>query len=106
MSATTYAHSELRNGVPAIAGTRMKVVLLAMEHRVSDMDAAQLAAAHPHLTLGQIHSALAYYYDHKAALDREIARRERTADAIQAGVKSERRSTSLRSKLRSLSRRA
>ena len=26
----------------------------------------------PYLTLGQIHSALAYYYDHKAAIDEHL----------------------------------
>lgn len=28
---------------------------------------------YPHLTLAQIHSALAYYYDHKEQVDSEIA---------------------------------
>ena len=28
----------------------------------------------PHLTLGQVHAALVYYFDHQKAIDREIAR--------------------------------
>jgi hypothetical protein len=30
---------------------------------------------HPHFSLGQIHSALAYYYDHRDELDADLQRR-------------------------------
>lgn len=30
---------------------------------------------HPYLTMGQIHSALAYYYDHEDELNKDIERR-------------------------------
>ena len=35
----------------------------------------ELPFQHPYLSLGQIHSALAYYWDHQDALDQDIARR-------------------------------
>ena len=38
---------------------------------------------HPYLTLGQIYSALAYYWDHKAALDQDIEQRLERIDHIQ-----------------------
>jgi hypothetical protein len=38
---------------------------------------------HPQLTLGQIHSALAYYWDHKAELDQDIERRLQAVDQLQ-----------------------
>jgi uncharacterized protein (DUF433 family) len=104
MVATTYAHIDHRGGVPYITGTRMKVVLLAAEHRGLNADAVQLRDAHPLLTLGQIHSALAYYYDHQVEMDEDIDRRERLADAIQTKVDSERTGTVLGRKLRSLVR--
>jgi hypothetical protein len=39
---------------------------------------------HPQLTLSQIHSALAYYYDHKKAFDDEIAELNRFAEEFRA----------------------
>ena len=37
--------------------------------------AEELYFQHPYLTLGQIYSALAYYADHQAALERDIENR-------------------------------
>jgi len=38
---------------------------------------------HPYLTLGQIYSALAYYWDHQEELDRDIERRLQFVDQVQ-----------------------
>ena len=35
-------------------------------------DADEIQRQHPHLSPAQIYSALDYYYDHKAEMDREI----------------------------------
>ena len=40
----------------------------------------ELHFQYPHLTLGQIHSALAYYWDHRDELDADIARRSQMAE--------------------------
>lgn len=40
----------------------------------------------PYLTLGQIHSALAYYWDHKEELDRDIERRLERVEQIRREV--------------------
>lgn len=37
---------------------------------------------HPHLSLAQIHSAFAYYYENREKMDGEINRREREAEEI------------------------
>ena len=80
MTATAYAHIDLRrDGVPVIAGTRTKVVLLVMDWYEAGEDAVALQRAYPHLGLGQIYSALAYYHDHKDTLDEEITRRRSRA---------------------------
>lgn len=42
----------------------------------------ELHLQHPYLSLGQIHSALAYYWDHQAELDAEIERRLTLADTL------------------------
>ena len=40
----------------------------------------------PHLSLGAIHSALAYYYDHQTEVDEDIARRKQKVDEIKAEI--------------------
>jgi uncharacterized protein (DUF433 family) len=83
MTATAYAHIELRpDGVPTIAGTRTKVILLVADWHEAGEDVTAIRRAYPDLSPGQIYSALAYYYDHKDALDDEIARRRSRAESL------------------------
>ncbi|MEW4570902.1 DUF433 domain-containing protein [Tautonia sp. JC769] len=77
MATTTYPHLiETAEGLPIIEGTRIKVLFIARE-RLAGNDADAIQRLLPDLTLGQIHSALAYYYDHQAEMDEEIVRRDR-----------------------------
>lgn len=85
----TYEHLQVdANGVPYIAGTTMKVVELVMAQLAYGWSPEELHFQHPYLTLGQIHSALAYYWDHKAELDADIERRWQFAEQarLQAGA--------------------
>jgi uncharacterized protein (DUF433 family) len=74
MSATTgYQHIVLsESGVPLIAGTSIKVIELVLDHKAYGWSPEELHLQHPHLSLGQIHSALAYYWDHQAEIEQEI----------------------------------
>ncbi len=73
---TNYEHVALdAKGVPVIAGTHMKVIEIVLEKKAHGWSPEELYFQHPHLTLGQICSALAYYWDHQEALDRDIERR-------------------------------
>ena len=81
MTSTAYAHIELdAKGRLCIGGTRTRVIDIAMDHIAYKWDAGQIQQQHPHLTLAQIHSALAYYYDHHGELDNVIEERKRTSD--------------------------
>jgi uncharacterized protein (DUF433 family) len=72
---TRYEHIVLNdNGVPMIAGTTMKVVELVLDHLAYGWSPEELHFQHPYLTMGQVHSALAYYWDHQEELDQEIER--------------------------------
>ena len=83
-SSTRYAHIVLdASGVPHIHPTTMKVVELVIAQQANGWSPEELHFQFPYLSLGQIHSALAYYYDHKAALDTDIARRLALVDALQ-----------------------
>jgi hypothetical protein len=61
----------------------MKVIELVLDHLAYGWSPEELHFQHPHLTMGQIHSALAYYWDHKAELDRDIERRLELVDRLQ-----------------------
>jgi len=69
--------------VPIIAGTNIKVVELVLEKTAYGWSAEELHFQHPYLTLGQIHSALAYYWDHQEELDQDIERRLEFVDEVQ-----------------------
>jgi uncharacterized protein (DUF433 family) len=67
---------------PVIEGTAMKVIEVVLDSRSYGWSPEELRFQHPHLTLGQIHSALAYYWDHQKELDQDIARRLQQVDQI------------------------
>jgi len=73
---TRYEHVVLDKAkVPVIAGTTMKVVELVLARIAYGWSPEELHFQFPHLTLGQIHSTLAYYWDHQEELDKDIERR-------------------------------
>lgn len=75
MATVSYPHIELTaDGVPYLEGTRTKVVEIALDSLAHHWDAEEIQRQHPHLTMGQIHAALAYYHDHRETLDTAIVR--------------------------------
>jgi uncharacterized protein (DUF433 family) len=60
-------------GVAYIAGTSMKVAHIAIDAETWGMTPQQIRDNYPHLSLAQIHAALAYHYDHKDTIDAQIA---------------------------------
>jgi len=96
-SGTAYEHVQLdESGVPVVAGTTMKVIELVMAQMAYGWSPEELHFQHPYLTMSQIHSALAYYWDHKEDLDAEIERRWEWAER----ARQEAGSSPLRAKLR------
>ncbi len=81
---TRYEHIVLdARGVPRITGTTMKVVELVTAQTAYGWSPEELHFQFPHLSLGQIHSALAYYWDHRDELERDIASRLAAVDRQQ-----------------------
>jgi uncharacterized protein (DUF433 family) len=77
----SYPHVELDGeGRSRLAGTTMKVVELVMAQKAHGWSPEELHFQHPSLSLGQIHGALAYYWDHQEELDAEIDRLSRFAE--------------------------
>jgi uncharacterized protein (DUF433 family) len=89
MIETRYEHIVLNEfQAPLIAGTTMKVIELVLDHLAYGWSPEELHFQHPYLTMGQIHSALAYYWDHKIELDQEIERRLQSIDQLQQTTQS------------------
>ena len=63
-------------GVPVIAGTRIRVSHVAYRYERERQSPEEIVQAYPHLTLAQVHAALAYYYSHRETIDKEIASSE------------------------------
>jgi uncharacterized protein (DUF433 family) len=73
VTTTSYAHIEIRaDGKAWLIGTQTKVLEVALDRIAYHWDGDEIQRQHPHLTLGQIYSCLAYYHDHQAEMDRTI----------------------------------
>lgn len=87
LAETRYEHIVIDNArVPTIAGTTMKVIELVLPHLAYGWSAEELRFQFPTLSLGQIHSALAYYWDHRSELDADIERRLKSMDALRTSL--------------------
>jgi uncharacterized protein (DUF433 family) len=60
-------------GKPRIAGSRIQVKQIAMMHERQGLSPSDIVSEFPHLTLSGIYAALAYYHDHREAINAEIA---------------------------------
>ena len=73
---TTYKHivqtPEIVGGKPRIEGHRITVQNVVIWHEQMGYSIEEIASMYE-LTLAQVHSALAYYFDHKEEIDRAIA---------------------------------
>ncbi|MBA3692881.1 MAG: DUF433 domain-containing protein [Acidobacteria bacterium] len=86
------------NSVAWVADTRVKVIEIALDKLAHGSSPEELHFQYPHLSMAQIHAALAYYYDHREELDDEILRRLREVNELAA----RQADSPLRQKLRGL----
>lgn len=63
---------EIRGGRPKIAGTGLTVGRIAGWYKMG-MDPEEIALEYPHLTLAQVHAALAYYHCNRDEIEAGIA---------------------------------
>jgi uncharacterized protein (DUF433 family) len=56
--------SEHSDGAPTIKGTGIRVVDIAKAYEHSDYSPDEITQLYPSLSLGDVHTALAYYYNH------------------------------------------
>jgi uncharacterized protein (DUF433 family) len=80
-------------GLLRIDGTRITVLQIAALSNAG-LTAADITGRYPHLTLGQVYTALAYYHNNKVEVDRELAEQEAEFDRLKAEAESKRRDAS------------
>ena len=68
--------------IATIAGTRTKVIEIALDRIAHHWDADEIHRQYPYLSLAQIHAALGYYYDNQGECDQQIEIRRRVVDLI------------------------
>src|SRR5437588_12493165 len=62
------------NGVAWISGANTKVIEVVLDKLAHGSSPEEMHFQYPHLSLAQIHAALAYYYDHQVEIDAQIER--------------------------------
>ena len=71
-------------GKPRIAGTRIRVQDVYVWHEVKGQSVEEIVTSFPHLTLADVHAALAYYFDHRDEIKLQIKEDEEFVAALKA----------------------
>ena len=74
-------------GVAWVDETNTKVREIALDVIAHGWSPGEIQLNHPHLSLAQIHSALAWYYDHKATMDAEIEAGLKQVEELRSAAK-------------------
>jgi uncharacterized protein (DUF433 family) len=72
------------SGLPRIEGTRITVNQVVREVVRLRWTPEEVMIAHPHLTLAQIHAALAYYFDHVEEVDSSLQHGDQLEEELRA----------------------
>jgi uncharacterized protein (DUF433 family) len=84
MAIVAIEHIEVDDrGVAAVADIGVKVRQIVIDV-MNGMTPTEIHEEYPHLSLAQIHAALAYYYDHQAQIDAEIEEETRYVEEMRA----------------------
>lgn len=87
-------------GVAWITGTNTKVVEVVLDKMAHNSTPEEMHEQYPHLSLGQIHAALSYYYEHQAEVDADIVRRDQLVEELKAQHKNPLNREDLEARLR------
>ncbi|MDP3112381.1 MAG: DUF433 domain-containing protein [Thermodesulfovibrionales bacterium] len=73
---------EMRGGRPRIAGTGVTVRRIVGWYKLG-LTAEEIVVEIPHLTLAQVHAALAYYHANREEIEQDIAEDEAVAEQLE-----------------------
>ena len=65
------SNPKVRNGRPCVAGTGLRVADVVVASVFNRHTPDEITAQYS-ISLGQVHAALAYYYEHKAELNQDV----------------------------------
>jgi uncharacterized protein (DUF433 family) len=77
---------QVRGGRPSIRGTGVTVMNVVLAHTGPDKFPLERVAHGFDLTLGQVHAAMAYYYNHQAELDAVQSQEDADTTALMADL--------------------
>lgn len=63
-------------GKPRIAGTRIRVQDIVAWHEMQGLSPDEIVAGYPHITLADVHAALAYYHTYRDEIHRQMREEE------------------------------
>ncbi|MGO8688373.1 MAG: DUF433 domain-containing protein [Thermoguttaceae bacterium] len=82
------AHIECTPGVcggkPRIAGRRIRVQDIFVLHELKGLTPDGILQAYPDITLADVHAALAYYWDHREEIQRQMRADEEFVESLRA----------------------
>ena len=71
-------------GKPCIAGTGIRVWDIYVLHERQGRTPDEIVAAYPHLTLADVHAALAYYWDNKDIIEQQMKEADEFVEQLKA----------------------
>jgi len=81
-------HIEVTPGVcggrPRIARHRIRVQDIFVCHELRGMSPDEIVQAYPSITLADVHAALAYYWDHREEIQRQMREDEEFVESLRA----------------------
>jgi uncharacterized protein (DUF433 family) len=63
---------EVCGGKPCISGTRIRVQDIFIWHELQSLSADEIVSRFPHLSLSDVYTALAYYWDHQDEIQKQM----------------------------------
>jgi uncharacterized protein (DUF433 family) len=73
-------------GVAWIGDKNVKVIEVVLDHLAYGWSADAIHEQHPHLSLAEVHAALAFYYDHAGEFAAQIERQKDELNALRAAT--------------------
>ena len=71
-------------GKPCIAGHRIRVQDVYVCHELKGLSPDEILQIYPSITLADVHAALAYYWDHKEEIQRQMKEDQEFVDSLRS----------------------
>jgi uncharacterized protein (DUF433 family) len=76
--------ADVCGGKPRIANTRIRVQDVYVWHELRGQSPDEIVADFPHLSLADVHAALAFYYDNRELIQRQMREADELVQAMKA----------------------